>query len=74
MSFTNFLPDTQLLKIKKLKHLECLILYYTSFWTDERRDKVIKALKKNKLVIKTSNEYKKLGDIDHDQKAGFYFL
>ena len=72
LSRTNFLPDPQLLKIKKLKHLECLTLYYTSFWTNERRDKMINVLKNNKLVIKSDDDHIKLGDVDHDRKAAFY--
>ena len=72
LSRTNFLPDPQLLKIKKLKHLESLTLYYTSFWTNERRDKMINILKNKKLVVKSDDDHIKLGDVDHDRKAAFY--
>ena len=72
LSRTNFLPDPQLLKIKKLKHLESLTLYYTSFWTNERRDKMINILKNKKLVIKSDDDLIKLGDVAHDRKAAFY--
>ena len=72
LSRTNFLPDPQLLKIKKLKHLESLTLYYTSFWTNERRDKIINVLKNKKLVIKSDDDHIKLGDVAHDRKAAFY--
>ncbi len=72
LSRTNFLPDPQLLKIKKLKHLECLTLYHTSFWTNERRDKMINILKNKKLAIKSDDDHIKLGDVDHDRKAAFY--
>ncbi len=72
LSRTNFLPDPQLLKIKKLKHLESLTLYHTSFWTNERRDKMINILKNKKLAIKSDDDHIKLGDVDHDRKAAFY--
>ena len=73
LSRTNFLPDPQLLKIKKLKHLECLTLYSISFWANERRDKMINILKNNKLVIKIGDDFNKLGDLDFDRKASFYW-
>ena len=70
LSFTRVLADSQLIKIKKLKHLECLALFYSGFWSDERRDKTIDILKNNKLVIKSEDVY----DYDFDQKDAVYYI
>ena len=73
LSYTHFFSDLQLIRIKKLKHLESLTLYsHSSFWTNERKDKLINALKNKKLVIKTIDEYNKFGDLDFDRKNRLY--